>query len=200
MNNEKKYPCKICNQRFTRTNSLKKHVSTKHSFVSLSFSCYLCRKNFKNQSDYLKHIDDHKEGLKFVLYKDAFDGAIKVFRKHFNDRISIYSILDEVNDISAFLQTQLLVYPKYKVNLLVVAEYLLKESDNLISEKELFNLRSSNFIISRSHSNKSLKTMIKKHLFEVISREKEMNLPNSGWVSNKIIFIDIAIHKMNLLI
>ena len=197
---QKNHMCDICGQKFTRASNLKTHIKVKHELVSLNFSCYLCKQHFKNQSDYLQHIDNHKEGIKFVLFKDAFDGTIQIFRKHFVDCFSIYSILSEVDDIKIFLQSKLTLYPKYKINFLVIAEYVLKENDNIVVEKELFNLRSSNFIISRIYSKKYLTKIILKHLREIIDKEKELNLPGSGWTSNNIVFIDIILYKINLLL
>ena len=71
METNKKFNCEICSKKFTRSSNLKTHIKTKHDNVSLSFSCYICRKNFKKQEKYLDHIDKHKEGLTFVLYKNA---------------------------------------------------------------------------------------------------------------------------------
>ena len=42
--------------------------------------------------------------------------------------------------------------------------------------------------------------MINDHLFEIIEKEKDMNLPQSGWISNKVILIDVNFHKVNLLL
>ena len=67
-------------------------------------------------------------------------------------------------------------------------------------EKEIFNIRSSNFLISRSASTKSLRKLIIQHIFEILDKEKEMNLPQSGWISHKLILADINLHKMNLLL
>ena len=73
---DKKHICKICNRKFTRGSNLNTHIKTKHDNVSLSFSCYLCRKNFRKQEKYLRHIERHKEGINYILYKSAFDGAL----------------------------------------------------------------------------------------------------------------------------
>ena len=67
MENAKKFNCKICDRNFTRSGNLKLHVATKHNKVSLDFSCYLCRKNFRKQEKYLKHIDNNKEGRKVLV-------------------------------------------------------------------------------------------------------------------------------------
>ena len=200
MESVEKFQCEICNTHFTRSNNLKKHIKTKHEHVSLDFSCYLCRKNFKDQSSYLKHIDNHKEGLSFLLYKQAFERSLQIFRKHFTNYFSLNDIFNETEDIQKLLEAQLLQYPKYKCSILIQVEYILKGHDNVTMEKEIFNIRSSNFIISRSASTKSLRKLINQHFFEILDKEKEMNLPQSGWISNKLILVDINLHKMNLLL
>ena len=196
---DNRHRCQLCNRRFTRSNNLKNHIKTKHDKVSLSFSCYLCRKNFKEQDKYLRHIDNHKEGLSFVLYKQAFDKTIQIFRKHFQF-FSLNDILNETEDIQSLIHTQFLQYPKYKVNLLVQIEYILKGENNLTLEREIFHIRTSNFVVSKANSSKTLRKIINNHLFEIISKEKDMNLPQSGWVSNKIISIDVNLHKINLVL
>ena len=157
---DKRHRCEICSRRFTRSNNLKNHIKNKHDNVSLSFSCYLCRKNFKEQDKYLKHIDNHKEGLSFVLYKNAFDKIIQIFRKLFKNYFSLNDILNETEDIQSLIQTQLLQYPKYKINFLIQVEYILKGENNLTLEREIFHIRTSNFIISKSDSSKTLKKLL----------------------------------------
>ena len=160
----------------------------------------MLKKNFKDQENYLRHIDNHKEGRSFVLYKSAFDRAIKIFCKHFKNYFSPNDILNEVNDIHNLFDVKLLKYPKYKCSILIQVEYLLKGTDNTVLEKEIFNIRTSNFIISKTVSKRSLRKTITKYLFEIITKEKDMNLPQSGWVSNKIMLLDVYYHKMNLLL
>ena len=108
--------------------------------------------------------------------------------------------MNELEDIQSLFTVQLLQYPKFKINILIQVEYILKGNDNKTIEKEIFNIRSSNFIISKIISKKIMKKVISKHLIEIIEKEKEMNLSRSGWISNKLILIDIIFHKINLLI
>ena len=199
---DKRFKCTVpnCSAKFTRSTNLKKHIKVKHEHISLSFSCYLCRKNFKSQEKYLNHIDGHKEGLSFVLYKKAFENMIQVFRKHYRNYFSLVDILNEIEDIQRLFEIQLLHYPKYKVNILVQVEYILKGIDNETTEKEIFNLKSSNFFVSKTLSRISLKKLIHKTLLEILGRENDLNLPQSGWISNKIILMDITFHKLNLLL
>ena len=134
------------------------------------------------------------------MYKKAFDKAIQIFRKHFKNYFSLNDILNETNDIQHLIETQLLEYPKYKLNFLIQMEYILKGENNVTLEREIFNIRTSNFVVSKTTSEKTLRKIINDHLFEILSKEKDMNLPQSGWVSNKVILIDVNFHKMNLLL
>ena len=200
MSDIQKFTCNICTRQFSRKYNLKIHIRSKHDHSDLNFSCYLCRKNFKNQATYLDHIDQHKEGLSFVLYKKAFDKTIIIYRKKLKDYFALNQIMNELEDIQSLFQAQLLQYPKFKINILIQVEYILKGNDNKTIEKEIFNIRSSNFIISKIISKKIMKKVISKHLIEIIEKEKEMNLSRSGWISNKLILIDITFHKINLLL
>ena len=200
MSDIQKFTCNICTRQFSRKYNLKIHIRSKHDHSDLNFSCYLCRKNFKNQATYLDHIDQHKEGLSFVLYKKAFDKTIIIYRKKLKDYFALNQIMNELEDIQSLFQAQLLQYTKFKINILIQVEYILKGNDNKTIEKEIFNIRSSNFIISKIISKKIMKKVISKHLIEIIEKEKEMNLSRSGWISNKLILIDITFHKINLLI
>ena len=200
MSDIQKFTCNICTRKFSRKYNLKIHIRSKHDHSDLNFSCYLCRKNFKNQATYLDHIDQHKEGLSFVLYKKAFDKTIFIYRKRLKDYFALNQIMNELEDIQSLFQAQLLQYPKFKINILIQVEYILKGNDNKTIEKEIFNIRSSNFIISKIISKKIMKKVISKHLIEIIEKEKEMNLSRSGWISNKLILIDITFHKINLLV
>lgn len=200
MSDIQKFTCNICTRQFSRKYNLKIHIRSKHDHSDLNFSCYLCRKNFKNQATYLDHIDQHKEGLSFVLYKKAFDKTIIIYRKKLKDYFALNQIMNELEDIQSLFQAQLLQYPKFKINILIQVEYILKGNDNKTIEKEIFNIRSSNFIISKIISKKIMKKVISKHLIEIIEKEKEMNLSRSGWISNKLILIDITFHKINLLV
>lgn len=200
MSDIQKFTCNICTRKFSRKYNLKIHIRSKHDHSDLNFSCYLCRKNFKNQATYLDHIDQHKEGLSFVLYKKAFDKTIIIYRKKLKDYFALNQIMNELEDIQSLFQAQLLQYPKFKINILIQVEYILKGNDNKTIEKEIFNIRSSNFIMSKIISKNIMKKVISKHLIEIIEKEKEMNLSRSGWISNKLILIDITFHKINLLV
>ena len=200
MSDIQKFTCNICTRKFSRKYNLKIHIRSKHDHSDLNFSCYLCRKNFKNQATYLDHIDQHKEGLSFVLYKKAFDKTIIIYRKKLKDYFALNQIMNELEDIQSLFQAQLLQYPKFKINILIQVEYILKGNDNKTIEKEIFNIRSSNFIISKIISKQIMKKVISKHLLELLEKEKDMNLSRSGWISNKLILIDITFHKINLLI
>ena len=157
-------------------------------------------KNVRNQEKYLRNIERHKKGLNYILYKRAFDGAVQILRKHFRSYFSLTDIRNETDNIRKLIEAQLLIHPKYKINFLTQIENILKGEDNITLEREIFNIRTSNFIISNTTSKNKFKKVINVHLFKIIAKEKDMNLPQSGWISNKIILIDVNFHKVNLLL
>ena len=98
----------------------------------------------------MDHIDYHKKGVSFVLYKMAFGRAIKTFRKYLKNYFSLDDIFNEVKDIQNLFDVQLLEYPKYKCSISIQVEYLLKGTDYIVLEKEIFNIRTSYFIIYKT--------------------------------------------------
>ena len=89
--------------------------------------------------------------------------------------------MNELEDIQSLFQAQILQYPKFKISILIQVEYILKGNDNKTIEKEIFNIRSSNSIISKIISKQIMKKVISKHLLEILNKEKDMNLSRSGW-------------------
>ena len=108
--------------------------------------------------------------------------------------------MNEIEDIQRLFETQMLQCPKYKVNILVQVEYILKGIDKETTENEIFNLKSSTFSVLKTLSRVSTKKLIHKTLLEILDRENDLNLQQSGWISNKIILMDITFHKLNLLL
>ena len=104
MSDIQKFTCNICTRQFSRKYNLKIHIRSKHDHSDLNLSCYLCRKNLKNQETYLDHIDQHKEGLSFVLYKKAFDKTIIIYRKKLKDYFALNQIMNELEDIQSLFQ------------------------------------------------------------------------------------------------
>ena len=87
--------------------------------------------------------------------------------------------MNELEDIQSLFQAQLLYYRKCKMNFSIQEEYILKVNDNETIEKEIFNIRSSNFIISKIISKQIMKKLISKHILEILVKEKYMNLSKS---------------------
>ena len=99
------------------------------------------------------------------MYKKAFDETIQIFREYFRNYFSLNDILNEAGDIKKLIQTLLLKYPKYKINFLTQIEYILKGENNVTLEREIFHIRTSNFIISLSFFIKLIKKEILLSLF-----------------------------------
>ena len=56
------------------------------------------------------------------------------------------------------------------------------------------------YIEKNPHLIRSALSAINDHLFEILTKEKDMNLPQSGRISTRIIALDVNLHKLNLLL
>ena len=195
--------CPHCSRKFTRKYSLSTHIKSKHENFNILFDCFICNLNFKKFSTYINHINLHKsETIKsFSLYKEAFDGLIINYRKYFNQCKYLTDVYNEKQEILKLIQLQLIKYPKYKISFNIICEYILKDSLlNIIREKEIFYLRSSNFIMSKSQSKSQLQKSITDHISEAIAKEDLMMLPGSGRIFHQILALEVIFHKINILL
>ena len=194
------HSCPHCSRKFTRKYNLKNHITTKHEHFNILFDCFICNMHFKKFSSYLNHITRNHNNLNhFKKYKEAFDGIILNYRKYFNQNNLLSDVHHEKEEILKLIQLQLIKYPKYKISFNIICEYVLKEL-NIIKEKEIFYLRSSNFLISKSQSRNKLQKIITDHISEAIEKEDLMMLPGSGWVFHKVLSLEVIFHKINILL
>ena len=103
---DKSYFCNICTQKFTRKHNLKRHISIKHEFLSVGYDCYLCKRHFSKYDLYLNHISKHKEGLNFILFKDASGGLIRHYRKYLKNTFSLNDIFKEIEDVLYLIEKE----------------------------------------------------------------------------------------------
>ena len=104
------------------------------------------QKQFRKQARYLNHISRHKEGLSFVLYKDVYNGLVKIYRKTLENVYTFPELFEYREDVTNLIGTELLTYPKLKISISVQCEYILEKNFDI--DKELFNLRTSNFVVT----------------------------------------------------
>ena len=99
--------------------------------------------------------------------------------------------------ISLSYNIDFLIYPKYKLNISVISDYVLKGDENILEEE--FILKSSNYKIT--HNNKKELTKNISFCFrDLIQREDDLNLQGSGWVLEEMKFLDIVLTKINIIL
>ena len=192
--------CPHCSRNFTRKYSLQVHLKSKHENFNILFDCFICNIHFKKFSSYIKHHNTNHNNLNhFKIYKEAFDGLILIYRKYFNQYKLLSDVHNQKDEIVKLIQLKLLNYPKFKINFNIICEYILKEQNN-IREKEIFYLRSSNFLVSKSQSKSKLQKLITEHISEAIAKEDLMMLPGSGWIFHQVLSLEVSFHKINILL
>ena len=189
--------CEVCGKNFTRKQNLTKHSVTKHGGEILDYSCTICKTRFNDRAVYNVHIGRHLKSNSFSLFRSAFDGTTKIFRKKLINTKSFLDLANTKKDITKLLCTQLLIYPKYKLNISVISDYVLKSDENILEEE--FVLKSSNYKITHNNK-KELKKNISLCFRDLIQREDDLNLQGSGWVLEEMKFLDIVLTKINILL
>lgn len=128
----------------------------------------LSKKNVKKQEKCLKHIESCKEGLSVLLYKNTFNDEIQIFWKLFEDFFLLNDILNEKDAIRK------LKYQKIQ-----------DEFSNpgwIYSNRKKYpagqenNIRSSNFIISKTTSKNECSKIIDDTLLIITFKETDLNL------------------------
>lgn len=195
---KKKFLCDICGVRFTRSYNLKKHCEYKHNNQCVEYSCFFCKKSFRKRDTFLAHVDNHGDATSFLLYKDVFQGSIKIFRKNVTNVMSFPELLTIKKDILELIKSELLLYPKLKCTVLVRSEYRKHNQGVELLSSEMFNIRSHNFIV-KNLTEKSILKKVNDGIHSVITNELELNLEGSGWVLVKIHFIEVTLRQMSIL-
>lgn len=65
-NGEKPFVCKICNKRFSTKWNLELHNWTHQSRSNMPFKCNICKSAFFRESDYIAHLNSHKNFKPFT--------------------------------------------------------------------------------------------------------------------------------------
>ena len=147
--------CEYCGKKFTRKSNLKKHSNNKHGGELLEYNCIICKTCCPDRHAYNSHISKHLNSETFQLFRSAFEGTTKIFRKTLKDTRSFLQLTFIKNDILNLLVAELLNYPKYKLNILITVDYaLIKETETMVEE---FVLKSSNYIITQNSKTDLLK-------------------------------------------
>ena len=190
------YLCEYCGKTFTRRHNLLRHSERQHGGLQFQYSCTLCKKSFSNRHIYNSHMSKHLKNKNWNIFKSAFSGSTKIFRKALKTTSFLELFLVKPS-IEKLIKQELLIYPRLKFNLSVVAEYLLESEPT--PQIEQFILKSCNCIATVSKP-KELSNQIDICLSQLRTREDQLNLRESGWILKAIIFIDVHLTQINILL
>ena len=190
--------CEYCGKSFTRRHNLSKHSEAKHGGILFLYNCVLCRKNFANRHKYNSHMNKHLERKNWLILRSAFSGATKIFRRALNTNsfLELFSVKPHIENL---VEKELVVYPRLKLNLSVVTEYVLDSENRSSLQIEQFILKSGNKIVTANNQTE-LSAHIDSCLNELRVREDQLNLRESGWSLKAILFIDVHLTQINMLL
>lgn len=193
------YLCEYCGKNFTRKTNLNRHSERQHNGIQFSYTCTICRKNFSNRDHYNRHISKHLKNEEWFLFRSAFSGSTKIYRKKLENTTNFLQLLLLKKDLQKLIKKELMKYPKLKLNISVVAEYTLDNGENILNGNEEFVLKSNNYLVT-ANQDKELETQIITCINQLRVREDQLNLNQSGWTLNDILYIDVHLTQVNILL
>ena len=161
------------------------------------YTVVLYVKKFSTRHIYYSHMSKHlKNDKNWTIFKSAFSGSTKIFRKALKTTsfLELYLVKPSIEKL---IKQELLMYPRLKFNVSVVAEYFLENEPT--PQIEQFILKSCNCIATVNKS-KELSNQIDNCLSQLRTREDQLNLRESGWILKAIIFIDVHLTQINILL
>ena len=112
------------------------------------YSCNICRQSFSTRDEYNIHISNHLQSKDWYLFRSAFSGATKIFRRELNIA-SFMELFLIKKSVQLLIEKELLLFPQLKLNISVNADYQLGNEDENPQIEE-FVLKSENYIVSSS--------------------------------------------------
>ena len=106
------------------------------------YSCNICRQSFSTRDEYNIHISNHLQGKDWYLFRSAFSGATKIFRRELNIA-SFMELFLIMKSVQLLIEKELLLFPQLKLNISVNADYELGNEDENPQIEE-FVLKSGN--------------------------------------------------------
>ena len=190
--------CEYCGRNFTRRYNLNRHSEKHHGGTPWKHHCTVCKRHFSDRDSYNSHISQHLKSKRWSIYKSAFSGTVKVYRKA-SKTTSFLALSLMKPHIVKLVKKELILYPKFKMNLSVVADYQLDSENMTRPQIEQFNLKSKTYIVSL-HNEKELNYHIDACLNDIRVREDQLNLKESGWSLKTIWFLDVQLTQINILL
>ena len=161
------------------------------------YSCNICRQSFSTRDEYNSHISNHLQSKDWYLFRSAFSGATKIFRRELNIA-SFMELFLIKKSVQLLIEKELLLFPQLKLNISVNADYQLGNEDENPQIEE-FVLKSENYIVSSSRKKERIMHILR-CFNQLRNREDQINLNQSGWTLARILFIDVHLTQVNILL
>ena len=188
--------CSDCDRVFTRRRNLLNHRQRYHMNVRIRYPCGFCQQSFLSANELDSHrTRAHQSRNSFYERASALRRSCQVFRLDMPRRIvSVNGVIQySTGQAVNFLEQKQIELNVFKVCLCLGAEYEKMGEDQAegeLAERMLMNFRSKTQTIMPFNDTEST---VARCLNEIESHSEQFSVNGSGWVLDRVLYLDIEI-------
>ena len=192
---KKRFKCQHCVFSTTSKILFERHEKRHQSESIAKIHCSVCKLSFNDDNDFSTHLQEyHPRQTGFTLVEAAFQKRLRIYERNLRiqggDTKCLWTTFNEFKQLVKRILVE--EFPVFKMNVTFFGIFLKGSPGPYDSEKEIFGLKSTHFVI-KAHSNlKKTWTTIIQNFDE---RIENLLLRGSGWCLIEALKINIEITK-----
>ena len=192
---KKRFKCQHCVFSTTSKILFERHEKRHQSESIAKIHCSVCKLSFNDDNDFSTHLQEyHPRQNGFTLVEAAFQKRLRIYERNLRieggDTKYLWTTFNEFKQLVKRILVE--EFPVFKMNVTFFGIFLKGSPGPYDSEKEIFGLKSTHFVI-KAHSNlKKTWTTIIQNFDE---RIENLLLRGSGWCLIEALKINIEITK-----
>ena len=188
--------CEQCNRHYTSRRYYLRHKQRFHNNVRMAYPCGLCQRFFESAHDLDLHRSQaHVRRSEFYLKHKALRSTCQIYRLDLPKRLKSINDAIEYSSLKflEFLEEKVEDLNSLKFSIVLGAEYEQGQDDNEAErERMLMNFRSPAQTLLQFQD---VSPLVAKALLGVESNAEQFNANGSGWVLQRMLYVDIEMGK-----
>lgn len=190
----KPFQCEICQTRFARKDTLKRHSLNLHSSLPIAHECLVCGIVFRRYEDLIKHRKNHQNDSTFHQSESALQGTVKSFNRRIETgNINVGWVQEQVSsDLLNLILNELNSCLRLKVGLIMRFELAKQGPQGEITEVTTIPFRAKSFEAVRYGDHRE-------ELFNAFGQIKnvlhQFNQNGSSWIVLNILEVVVQLSQ-----